>query len=106
VSSGGRQAVPADPPSGHGLACSSAVSCRIDVLEEHGVRVVRVEGRLTEAHTADLLAVCLEPPRSLRIDLSGLSSADGIAVEALRRLQSDGIELTRIPRYLEFTLRH
>lgn len=81
------------------------MSCRIDVLEELGVRVVRVQGRLTGAHAADLLAVCLEAPRSPRVDLSGLSSADSIAVEALRRLQSDGIELTGVPRYLEFTLR-
>jgi len=38
------------------------------------------------------------------LDLTDLTSADAIALDALRRLRADGVELFRLPPYLGLTL--
>ena len=89
---------------GRGLALQIAVHCCIRVLQEDDLRVVRVAGRLEEAHIPDLLMACTEATGPLRVDLTDLLSADAIAVEGLRRLRDAGPQLVGVPRYIQFTL--
>ena len=74
------------------------------MADEGGVRVVRVAGRLTDAHASALLAACAGSPGPLRVDLSDLSSVDTVAAEVLRRLRDEGAEFAGVPRYILFTL--
>jgi hypothetical protein len=86
------------------LRLQSAVQCRIQVVDENEARVVHVAGRLADAQVPDLLIACSEAPRPVRVDLSELSSADAIAIEALSRLRDGGAELLGVPRYIQITL--
>jgi hypothetical protein len=77
------------------------VDCRIQVLDDYGVRTVRVAGRLGNAHIPDLLMACGTISATLRVDLSDVMSADAFAVDALRRLRDGGAQLVGVPRYIE-----
>ena len=57
--------------------------------DEIGI-VVRIEGRLNAATVPDLLATCRAVGSPLRLDLSGLMSADADGAEALHRLAEAG----------------
>jgi hypothetical protein len=80
------------------------VDCRIQVADEHGVRIVTVAGRLGNAHLPDLLMACGEISASVRLDLTDMVSADAIAVEALRRIRDAGARLAGVPTYIQLTL--
>ena len=62
--------------------------------------VVRIEGRLDAPAVPDLLAACRSVGHPLRLDLSGLRSADVDGVEALRRLVEAEAELTDMSPYI------
>jgi hypothetical protein len=80
------------------------VDCRIQVLDEHGVRTVSVAGRLGNAHIPDLLMACGEISASLHVDLTDMVSADAVAVDALRRMREGGALLAGVPTYIQLTL--
>jgi hypothetical protein len=79
------------------------VGCRIQVLDEHDVRTVRVAGRLGDAHIPDLLIACGKISPALRVDLTDVLSADAIAVDALRRIRDGGGQLVGVPQYIQLT---
>ena len=64
---------------------------------------MRVAGRLTDAQVPDLLRVCAKPA-FVRLDLADLDSANGVAVEALRRLQKAGAQIVDAPRFIQLLI--
>ncbi len=54
---------------------------------------IRIEGRLTAADLPDVRAACESAKPPLRLDLSGLKSADIDGIRALRSLSETGAEL-------------
>ena len=67
---------------------------RISSRSNESGTVVRIEGRLDAATVPDLLATCRAVGHPLRLDLSGLRSADAEGAETLLRLADAGAELT------------
>ena len=80
------------------------MDCRIQVLQEDEVRVVRIAGCLSDAHVPDLLIACGEAPGPVRVDLTDVMSIDAIGVDALRRVEKAGAQLVGVPRYLRLKL--
>ncbi|HXW05590.1 MAG TPA: hypothetical protein VD833_10195 [Vicinamibacterales bacterium] len=80
------------------------MECWLDIVQEGGVLVIRVAGRLESVHVPDLLAACGEAVTPVRVDLSDVLSADAIALDALRRVRDAGAELVGTPRYMQFKL--
>ena len=60
---------------------------------------IRIEGQLTGADLPDVRAVCEKANPPLRLDLSGLRSADGDGIRALRLL-SETAELHGASPYI------
>jgi hypothetical protein len=79
------------------------MECRIDVAHQDGCCVVHVAGRLTDTQIPDLLKVCATP-ELVRLDLTELDSANGVAVEVLRRLQKGGAQIVGAPRIIELLI--
>jgi hypothetical protein len=77
------------------------MECMIEVIERSDHRVVRLAGRLTEAHVPDLFNVCAT---SVRLDLGNLISVDLVGLDALHRLQQRGTVFTDVPEYIQLKL--
>lgn len=90
--------------SGHTLALSRAVDCRIQVLQEGEVRVVRIAGSLSDAQVPDLLIACGQAAGPVRVDLTDVMTIDAIGVDALRRVRKAGAQLVGISKYLRLKL--
>lgn len=75
------------------------MECWIGVATEGHRRVIRVAGRLSVAHVAELLTACAGG-EALEIDLSDLVSADLAGIEALQRVRSNGAILVGTPGYI------
>ena len=61
---------------------------------------IRIEGRLTDADLLDVRAACESANPPLRLDLSGLKSADIDGIRALRSLSETGAELHGASPYI------
>ena len=61
---------------------------------------VRIAGRLTGADLADLRALCESANFPLRLDLSGLRSADNDGIQALQALAEAGAQLHGASPYI------
>ncbi len=57
------------------------------------VTTIRIEGQLTSARVPDVRAACRSSNPPLRLDLSGLRSADSDGIRALQSLAEAGAEL-------------
>ena len=79
---------------------------RISKRGDESGTVVRVEGRLDAATVPDLVATCRAVGHPLRLDLSGLRSADAVGAEALRRLAEAGAELEGMSPYIRQLVLH
>ena len=79
------------------------VQCRIEVSHDSGRLVVRLAGRLSDAHVAAFLELCSEG-RHPRIELDELVSADAVGLDALLRVEQRGAELVGLAEYLRFKL--
>ncbi len=64
------------------------------------VTTIRIEGQLTRTSVPDLRAACESANKPLRLDLSGLRSADRDGIRALRSLSESGAELYRANPYV------
>ena len=72
----------------------------ITALARGGRTLIRVEGQLTEYDTSVLEAECRSGGFPQRLDLSGLRSADGAGIAALRSLQAQGAQLHGASPYI------
>jgi hypothetical protein len=61
---------------------------------------VRIDGQLTSDAVPDVRATCDSAPPPLRIDLSGLRSADDDGLRALQSLSEAGAELFGADPYI------
>ena len=77
------------------------MAIRISASTDGGVRTVRVEGRLEAGFVTDLLAEGHSGETRLRLDLSGLQSADRDGVRALLSLRAGGAVLIGASPYLQ-----
>jgi anti-anti-sigma regulatory factor len=74
----------------------------IRVTTEAGETVtsIRIEGKLTSSNVPDVRAACESANPPLRLDLSGLRSADSDGIRALRSLSEAGVELRGASPYI------
>ncbi len=74
----------------------------IRVTTEAGetVTTIRIEGQLTSSSLPDVRAACESANTPLRLDLSGLRSADSDGIRALRSLSEAGAELLGASPYI------
>ena len=76
------------------------MTLRITSSTNDSVRIVRVEGRLAAEFVAELLAESQTDLPRLRLDLSGLQSADREGLRTLRKLRADGAVLEGASPYI------
>lgn len=78
------------------------MAIRISSSTEGKTRIVRVEGRLESAFVPDLLAETegRSEETPVRLDLSGLQSADKEGLRALRELRAGGAVLEGASPYI------
>jgi len=79
------------------------VLCRIESRREKSRLIVRLAGRLSEAHVPDLLALCAQAKKPI-VELDELVSADAVGLDALLRIQQQGARLVSLPEYLRLKL--
>jgi len=76
------------------------MAIRISTKRDESGAVVSIEGRLDAAAVPGLLSECRSVGRPLRLDLSGLRSADADGVRALRELMGPAIEFHGMSPYI------
>jgi len=77
---------------------------RADVQDDQTRRIVRMAGRLEREQSAELVTLCDEARKPVRLDLTDLVSADTVGLEALALLRSRGAELVGTSPYLALQL--
>ena len=76
------------------------MGCRIHVTQDSAGSTVRLDGLLTASQAAELVSVCADASRPLRIDLSDLLFVDATGFDAIQRLVARGAELVGVAQYL------
>ncbi len=76
------------------------MTIRVSTEVGETVTTIRIEGKLTSASVPDLRAACGSANPPLRLDLSGLRSADSDGIRALRSLSEAGAELLGANPYI------
>ncbi len=76
------------------------MTIRVSTEAGETITTIRIEGKLTSVSVPDVRAACesVDPP--LRLDLSGLFSADRDGIQALRSLSEKGAELRGASPYI------
>jgi anti-anti-sigma regulatory factor len=69
------------------------LTIRVSTEAGEAVTTIRIEGKLTSTSVPDVRAACESANPPLRLDLSGLRSADRDGIRLLRSLLEDGTEL-------------
>ena len=69
------------------------MAIRITTETDQTATTIRIEGKLTSASVSDVRAACESASPPLRLELSGLRSADSDGIRALRSLSETGAEL-------------
>ncbi len=69
------------------------MTIRVSTEAGETATTIRIEGQLTSPGVPDLRAACESANRPLRLDLSGLRSADRDGIRALRSLSDARAEL-------------
>jgi anti-anti-sigma regulatory factor len=69
------------------------LTIRVSTEAGETVTTIRIEGKLTSADVPDVRAACGSANPPLRLDLSGLRSADSDGIRALQSLSEAGAEL-------------
>jgi hypothetical protein len=86
------------------LRIEDVVQFRAEVCGRESVRVIRLAGRLEQAQTADLIRLCDQPPKALRLDLGDLISADPAGYQTLGMLRRRGTEFVGVSPYMALQL--
>jgi anti-anti-sigma regulatory factor len=81
------------------------LTIRVSTEAGEAVTTIRIEGQLTSAGVPDVRKVCEAANPPLRLDLSGLRSADGDGIRALQSLSEAGAELHGASAYITQLLR-
>ena len=76
------------------------MSIRVETEAGKTMTTIRVEGQLTSDGVPDVRAACESANPPLRLDLSGLRSADSDAIRALQSLSEVGAELHGASPYI------
>jgi anti-anti-sigma regulatory factor len=77
------------------------LTIRVSTQAGETVTTIRIEGKLTSADVPDVRAACGSANPSLRLDLSGLRSADSDGIRALQSLSEAGAELHGANPYIK-----
>ena len=77
---------------------------RVTTLRKGAATTVRVEGGLDRDNVSTLLAEVGEAPSGVVLDLSGLRSADTVAVRDLRKLKAAGARVEGASLYVAHLL--
>ncbi len=76
------------------------MTVRISTEAGETVTIIRIEGQLTSSSVPDVRAACDSANRPLRLDLSGLRSAERGGIRALQSLSEAGAELHGASLYI------
>jgi anti-anti-sigma regulatory factor len=76
------------------------LTIRVSTQDGKTLTVVRIEGRLTSDDVPDVRGACESAKPPLRLDLSGLRSADPDGIRLLRSLSEAGAELHGANSYI------
>ena len=76
------------------------MTVRITTSKENTAMTIRVEGRLNAEAVPDLQREVKRAGAPLRLDLSGLISADAEGIKELRALSANGVELRGASAYI------
>ena len=76
------------------------MTIRVSTEVGETVTTIRIEGLLTSGDLPDVRAACESANPPLRLDLSGLKSADADRIRALRSLSETGAELHGASPYI------
>ncbi len=76
------------------------MTVRVSTEAGETVTIIRIEGRLTSSSVPDVRAACDSANRPLRLDLSGLRSADRDGIRALQSLSEAGVEVHGTSPYI------
>ena len=79
------------------------VLCRIETRRTNSTLVVRLVGRLGEAHVPDLLAACGDATNPI-VEVDELDSADVVGLDALLRIERRGARLVGLSQHLRLKL--
>jgi len=80
------------------------VTVRFTVTQDRAVRRIRLEGRLSADEIGELEQLVGDDPRRTCLDLAELRSADAPALEFLRRLRREGVEMQGAPPHLAWRI--
>ena len=81
------------------------MALRITVSTDGPIAEVRLEGRLEAFGVPDLQESCRTAGVPLRLDLSGLRSADEVGIHALQLLRARGVEFRGVSPYIRELLK-
>jgi anti-anti-sigma regulatory factor len=76
------------------------LTIRVSTEAGETITTIRIEGTLSSASVPDVRAACGSANPPLRLDLSGLRSADSDGIRALRSLSEAGAELHGASPYI------
>ena len=86
------------------LACSLLVQFRAEVCDRESVRVIRLAGRLEQQQLPELMGLCNGAPKTLRLDLGDLLSADAAGFQTIGMLRRRGTEVVCASPYVTMQL--
>lgn len=78
---------------------------RISEIKHPCGTVLKLDGHLKAADTAELMQACQLAPCAKVLDLSDLQSANGAGLATLRELISRGIQIRHASPYIELLLK-
>ena len=76
------------------------MTIRITTEAGKAVTSIRIDGQLSSSSVPDLIAACESADPPLRLDLSGLRSADRDGIRALQSLSEAGAEVHEASPYI------
>jgi hypothetical protein len=76
------------------------LTIRVSTEAGEAITTIRIEGQLTSSGVPDVRAACGSANSPIRLDLSGLQSADRDGIRALQSLSEAGAELHGASPYI------